>query len=198
MNLALKLGIAGLIAMMAIIFVWQPLSLPYRDVTIINDFVLPSAGGPVDSKSLRGKVLMIVFGYGHCAGPCRERVAASLKPYELLNLSEKRLVRPIMISVDPERDTPQAIDAFARSIHPDLVGVTGRPDEISTLAEKFSARYARQQVPNPDGSYIVEFLPQIHLVDPEGRFVTVLHPGLAPEKAAQSIRSRIPATLPPQ
>ena len=66
-----------------------------------GDFVLPSAEGTLDTRRLRGKVLLIYFGYVNCPDVCPVSIAAGAGALTALSPAERERTRMIMVSVDP-------------------------------------------------------------------------------------------------
>ena len=196
-NLLMKVALAIFVVLLGAVFFWQPISATFSNASITNDFILQTTDGALDSKRLRGKVLAIVFGYAGCDAPCTNRLTKAVKAYEALNAQERGQVRMVLVSVDPEHDTPARIAEYARRIHPDMVGATGKPEEVKAVAEAFAANYQKFEM--KDGGYAIEVSPLTYIVAPDGRFVSVLNEAIAVDKAAAALRARIPATaLPPK
>ena len=151
------------------------------------DFVLQSADGAVDSKTLRGKVLLIYFGYTHCPDVCPASMAAGAMALKTLSAEERSRVRLLMVSVDPERDTLKHLKEYTAFFHPELIGVTGSADEIAALAKAFGAGYIRQPAAT-DGSYAVDHTTATYVVDPEGKLASVLELGASNDKIVSTIR----------
>lgn len=151
------------------------------------DFVLQSADGMVDSKALRGKVLLIYFGYTHCPDVCPASMAAGAQALKTLSADERSRVRLLMVSVDPERDSLKRLKEYTAFFHPELVGVTGSAEEIAALAKAFGAGYIRQPAA-ADGSYAVDHTTATYVVDPEGKLAAVLELGAANDKVVSTIR----------
>ncbi|KAB2912305.1 MAG: SCO family protein, partial [Dechloromonas sp.] len=151
------------------------------------DFVLQSADGAVDSKSLRGKVVLIYFGYTHCPDVCPASMAAGAMALKTLSTEERRRVRLLMVSVDPERDTLKHLKEYTAFFHPELIGVTGSVEEIAALAKAFGAGYIRQPAA-ADGSYAVDHTTSTYVVDPEGRLAAVLELGASNDRIVSTIR----------
>lgn len=192
----LKNSLILLAVLLAVIFVWQPLSRLLYGSAITNDFVLETTDGALDSRQLRGNVLAVSLAYAHCADECANRLAGVVKGYEMLDSRNRGQVRMILVSVDPDRDTPASMGAYARSLHPDMIGATGKPENLAALATGFGATYKKLPAA-VDGSYRVDHSHPIYLVDTEGRFVSALNENAAPEHVAQALRSKLPALLPP-
>lgn len=192
----LKNSLILLVVLMALVFVWQPLSKLSSKVAITNDFVLETTAGALDSRHLRGKVLAISLAYGHCADECAGRLERIAKGYDMLTARDRNLVRLIVVSVDPDRDTLADIGAYARGFHPDMIGATGKPEQLTALVEGFTATYKKLPAA-PDGEYRVDHSRPIYLVDAEGRFVSALNENSAPEQVMQALRAKLPALQPP-
>ena len=194
-SLFIKGFIALFVVLLGAVFFWQPIKATFSNVSVTNDFVLQTADGALDTKTLRGKVLAIVFGYAHCDAPCADHLAQTAKAYDLLNAGERSQVKMILVSVDPERDTPAGIKEYASRIHPDMVGATGKAEEIKAVADAFSVDYQKYQPTG--GDYAVAVRPLTYIVDADGRFASVLNEALTVEKTAAALRAKLPATLPP-
>ena len=152
-----------------------------------SDFVLQSADGPVDSKTLRGKVLLIYFGYTHCPDVCPASLAAGGQALNALTPEEQSKVRLMMVSVDPGRDTVQHLKEYTAFFHPQMAGITGSAAEIAELARAFGAGYIKQPA-NADGSYAIDHTVSTYVVDREGRLVAVLDIGTPTDKLVATVR----------
>ena len=156
-----------------------------------GDFVLQSAAGPLDTQALRGKVLLIFFGYTHCPDVCPASMAAGAQALNALAAEERARTRMIMISVDPERDTPQRLKEYAAFFHPDMIGVTGSVEQIERVAKSFGAGYLRQPA-KADGSYAVDHTANTYLVGPDGKLAATISLGTPTADVAAAIRKLLP------
>lgn len=152
-----------------------------------GDFVLRAAGGPVDTQALRGKVLLIYFGYTHCPDVCPASLAAGAQALNTLSVDERGKVRLIMVSVDPERDTPERLKEYTAYFHPEMIGVTGSAEEIAAVAKSFGAGYIRQPT-RPDGSYAVDHTTRTYVVAPDGKLAASLELNAPAEKYLETVR----------
>ncbi len=155
-----------------------------------GDFVLRSAGGPVDTKALRGKVLLIYFGYTHCPDVCPASLAAAAQALNTMSAEERAKVRLIMVSVDPERDTPERLKDYAAYFHPEMLGVTGTAEEVAAVAKAYGAGYIRQPA-RPDGSYAVDHTTRTYVVAPDGKLAARLELGTPADKFVETVRGLI-------
>jgi protein SCO1/2 len=90
-----------------------------------GDFILQASDGPLDSRTLRGKVLLVYFGYVNCPDVCPVSIAAGAGALNALSPAERERTRMIMVSVDPERDTPAALKTYVAYFHPQMLGAVG-------------------------------------------------------------------------
>jgi protein SCO1/2 len=152
-----------------------------------GDFVLQSAAGPVDTRALRGNVLLVYFGYSNCPDICPASLAAGAQALNALKTEERARTRLIMVSVDPERDTPARLKEYTAYFHPAMVGVTGTAAEIAAVAKAYGAGYVRQP-PRPDGSYAVDHSADTYVVGPDGRLVQAIHFAAPAEQVVEAVR----------
>lgn len=195
-GILIKVAFGGLVFLLAAIFLWQPLTLPFSGTVSSNDFVLHTAAeGVLDSKSLRGKVMAVIFTHSDCQSGCDGYIGRLAKAYDLLNPGERSFVRLIMIAANPEKDTPAAMAEHARHYHADFIGLSGKPEDVQKVADGFAAMIKKGTT--GDGRPVVSVSPMVYIVNAEGHFASVLNEQLAAEDIAKSLRARIPPQLPP-
>lgn len=129
-------------------------------------------GTVVTDRTFRGQWMLIYFGYTHCPDICPTTLLAISQALQKLGPLSAR-VRPIFISLDPDRDTPKIVDEFVKSFDPNIVGLTGRPSEIAAVARQYRVFYQKVQT---DGSvdYLLDHSSYIYVMGPDGRYVTLL------------------------
>ena len=165
-----------------------PAPKPLRDVALIDQ-----RGKPFQLSSLRGQTVLVFFGFTHCPDVC----PTTLHILRLLTRSageDLRRVRVVMISVDPERDTPQALKAMLEPLSRDFVGVTGSARALRAAAEQFSAVFFKGEVDRATGSYSVDHSSQVYLVDAQGRLRAVFYNAPVPAMAQEIRRMQRPAS----
>ena len=152
-----------------------------------GDFTLQSADGPLALHDLGGRVVLLFFGYTACPGICPTALLDEAAAFQMLKPEERERVAGILISVDPERDTPALLKTYVAAIHPQLYGVTGSPAELQTLARRYGVLYAKQ-APDAAGQYAVDHSAEIYVIAPDGRLVARLPQGVPPEAIAAELR----------
>ena len=152
-----------------------------------GDFVLQSAAGLLDTRALRGKVLLIYFGYTHCPDVCPASLAAGGQAMNALSPAEQARVKMFMVSVDPERDTAAKLKEYAAYFHPAMVGAVGTPAETAAIAKSFGVGYVRQPT-RPDGGYAVDHSSQTFVVGPDGKLMDLLPLGVPTDQVVAAMR----------
>lgn len=154
------------------------------------DFTLQSADGPVASKNYRGKAVLLYFGYTYCPDVCPTALVSHAAALKLLRPEELDRVAAIFVSVDPERDTPVHLKEYAGFFHPAMVGITGTPEEIRQIAQRYKVFYAKQP-PDKDGRYSVDHSSESILLGPDGKIFARLPHASPPERIAAELRRAI-------
>ena len=152
-----------------------------------GDFTLQSADGPLALHDLRGRVVLLFFGYTACPGICPTALMDEAAAFQMLKPEERERVAGILISVDPDRDTPALLKTYVSAIHPQLRGVTGTPNELEALARRYGVLYARQSA-DATGQYAVDHSADLYVIAPNGRLVAKLPQGVPPEAIAAELR----------
>lgn len=133
----------------------------------VTDFSLDaSTGERVSLSDFRGKPVLIYFGYTFCPDVCPTTLT-DLK--EMMAALGKKAddIQVIMISVDPERDTPQQLAAYLQYFDPRFIGMTGTKEEIDAAATQFGVFYEAHEGTAATG-YLVDHTSTTALVDDEG------------------------------
>ncbi|WP_038055148.1 SCO family protein [Thermus amyloliquefaciens] len=138
------------------------------------DFTLEGPQGPVQLSQLKDKLVLIFFGFVHCPDVCPTTMLALKRAYEELSPSEQARVQVVFISVDPERDTPEISDQYAKGFHPSFLGLTGSPQAIQEVARTFGVYYQKTQYRGP-GEYLVDHTATTFVVK-SGQLVLLFSP----------------------
>lgn len=125
-------------------------------------------GTPVGVGSYRGDWLLVQFGFTSCRVVCPRALTKLTAALDRLGPGAER-VRPLYVSVDPERDTPEVMRAFLAASYPRFTGLTGTAEQVEGATRAFRVFARRRADPaDPDG-YAVPHTAITYLVDPGGR-----------------------------
>jgi protein SCO1/2 len=141
-------------------------------------FVLNAAGGAhLGHAALVGHWTLLFFGYTFCPDVCPGTLATLAQVAD--RLEAQWTVEPLqvlMVSVDPERDTPQRLQDYVSHFHPGFLGATGERRQIDALIGQFRARY---HINRDQGEhYTVDHTAAVFILDPDGRYLGFLTPPL--------------------
>ncbi len=169
---AALLVVAGLVAW-TLINGRLPFTPPALHGTVIQspdrvpDFTLDaSSGGRVSLSDLRGKVVLIYFGYTFCPDACPTTMAELKKVPPALGRSADD-VQVVMISVDPQRDTPEVLREYLAHFDPSFLGLTGTDAEILAAATPLGIYYSAHEG-SPATGYLVDHTTSVLAIDREG------------------------------
>jgi protein SCO1/2 len=140
-----------------------------RDEQPAPDFALVDQDGePLALEDLRGRVLLVDFVYTHCPGPCPILTGLHVEALRALPDAVRDRVHFVSISLDPERDTPDALRRYAEARgadDPHWSFLTGEPEVVADVL----ARWGVGSMPGENGE--IEHLVASFLVDPQGVIV---------------------------
>lgn len=150
---------------------------PLAGATIGGPFTLvDKAGKPVRYADTDGKWRMVYFGYSFCPDVCPLDLQRMMQGYHSFAKDHAGLaadVVPIFITVDPERDTPAKIGEYTANFGPELVGLTGTPEQVKA-AESAWKVYASKREGTTPGSYLMDHSRGAYLMDRAGKPVALL------------------------
>lgn len=127
---------------------------------------------------------LIYFGYSFCPDICPTDMARNALAVDLLK--ERGVdVRMAFITIDPERDTPEVAAEFARSIHPEALGLSGSAEDIAAVAKEYRVYY-RKAGEDPE-FYLMDHSTFTYLAAPGRPFVTFYRSDATPEAVADSV-----------
>lgn len=133
----------------------------------LPDFTLTAADGPVSLSDFRGRYVFLYFGYMFCPDFCPTTMSKLAKVHRDLGDDAERM-QVIMVSVDPERDTPDALATYAAAFNPTFMGITGTKEEIDLAGEPYGLYYQRNEGSAATG-YLVDHSTRTYLIGPDGR-----------------------------
>ena len=144
-----------------------------------------SHGQKISPKNFEGKFIMLYFGYTFCPDVCPATLSELRGALELLG-NQANEVQTIMISVDPERDTPEMLAEYVTHFHPSFIGVTGTPEEIAEVATLYGIFYEAHEGTEATG-YLVDHTATVMVIDQSGHLKLVFPFGTPAEDIAEDL-----------
>ena len=170
------IGLAALVAAGAIFMLAQD-NAPGRTGVAAKFTLTDQDGKQVTERDFRGKAMLVFFGFTNCPDVCPLTLQKIADTLALAPELTKKLT-PVFISVDPERDAPAKMKAYAASFSPETRALSGTPEQTAAAIAAFKV-YAKK-VPLPDSAlgYTMDHSSLIFLYGPDGAFVTAFDPTL--------------------
>ena len=144
-------------------------------------------GKTVTDEDFRGRHMLVFFGFTHCPDICPAELQIMAAALETLGPEGENIV-PIFITLDPERDTPEAVTAYVENFSPNFVGLTGSPEAIDKAAKAYRVTYKKFQDETMGDSYSIDHSALVYFMSPDGDYVTHIPYGTPPEKMAETLR----------
>jgi protein SCO1/2 len=137
----------------------------------LGDLALSDQDGkPFTTDAMRGQWWLAFFGFTQCPDVCPTTLATLARTRTALeDLPAPEQPRVLLISVDPERDTPERLAAYVHYFDPRFVGATGTLPEVAATAKRFGVPYAKVSLPG--GGYTLDHGAGVFIVDPEAAIV---------------------------
>ena len=161
---------------------WLPQARTIADFHLVDE-----QGRPFSQGQLRGRPTLVFFGFTHCPDVC---------PTTLVKLAQVKKagaipdLRVLLVSVDPQRDTPAVLSQYVHAFDPQFVGLTGDPDAIRKIAADFQVAVARVELPG--GDYTMDHSAVVFLLDDRAREVAVFTPPFDVKQISNDLRTAAP------
>ncbi|WP_371919797.1 SCO family protein [Pseudomonas sp. MYb185] len=150
----------------------------------IPDIQLTAATGQAWGKAdLQGQWNLLFFGYTFCPDICPTTMAELRQLTHALPAEDREQLQVTMISVDPNRDTPEQMSSYLQFFNAGFTGATGDPVELAKFAQALSVAYIEPDT--SEDNYLVDHSGQVVIVDPQGRYVGFIRPPLRPTELGQ-------------
>ncbi|MDZ4373896.1 MAG: SCO family protein [Phenylobacterium sp.] len=149
--------------------------------------LVDTSGATVNQDVLKGKWSVVFFGFTHCPDICPTTMFELGQVEPMLGAAAKDF-QAVLISVDPERDTPAQMKAYVENdAFPDrVIGLTGTPEQVAVAAKAYKVFY---QKAGEGDAYTVNHAAYSYLMNPRGQYVCVLPYELTPEETAAKIQA---------
>ena len=141
-------------------------------------------------RDFAGRWMLVFFGFANFPDVCPTTLAEVAAVMEDLGTDAEK-IQPIFISIDPERDTPDALAEFVPLFDAGIIGLTGTPDQIAETSETFPIFFERiEEASAPDG-YTMGHTSHLFLFDPQAGFADSWAYGTPAEEILADLRERL-------
>ncbi|KAK3625227.1 Cu-binding protein [Elasticomyces elasticus] len=161
----------------------------------------PLVGGPFHltdhygkeftEQDLKGRYSLVYFGFTHCPDICPEELDKMAGMIDKVKERHGKVLKPVFISCDPARDTPEVIRRYLAEFHEDMLGMTGTWQEVKDVCKAYRVYFSTPPDVKPDQDYLVDHSIYFYLMDPEGDFVEAIGRNFSVDAAAKVINDHI-------
>lgn len=145
-------------------------------------------GATVTEADLKGKATLVFFGFTRCPDVCPTALYEITQALAAMG-PEAAKAQALFVTVDPERDTPEAMKAYLSAFAPQIRGLTGSLEAVQAMTKEYRA-YAKK-APTKTGDYTMDHTSIVYLMDRNGAFVAPLNLKRTPEEVAAEIRGYV-------
>ena len=162
-----------------------------KQSTIGGDFSLTDHNNQrFELAQLRGKLVIIFFGYTHCPDICPTELATMAKLLKQLGRDSDN-VQALFISVDPERDTPDKLKNYVPFFSTELIGLTGTKDEITTVTKAYRVQSKIHSKKENSDYYLVDHSANLYVIDAKGKLIHMIPFGLPRDHILHVLKAEI-------
>ena len=148
-----------------------------------------AAGRRVALADFQGRLVLLYFGFASCPDVCPTDLAIIGEALRSLGPSAAQ-VQPLLITLDPERDSPTLLQDYAAAFHPGFIALTGSAEEVRRVATTFKVFF--EKVPVRGGqTYVIDHTAYTFLLDRDGKFVTLFPPGTPAQRMVEMVRDQL-------
>lgn len=155
-----------------------------------GDFSLQGEQGVFKLSQLKGKVVLIYFGFTNCPDFCPTMFADVVSMLKTMSPRQQEQIRILFISIDPERDSLPNLVKYAAHFHPNIIPLTGQPEQLRWIAQQYGAFFNKMPIDSAMG-YTMDHSTQLFVVDQEGRFKGQISHGLGIEETKSKLLQMI-------
>jgi protein SCO1/2 len=167
-------------------------------------------GKPFSEQNLKGKYSLVYFGFTHCPDICPEELDKMAGMIDNVKEKHGNVMRPVFITCDPARDTPEVIKEYLGEFHDDLIGLTGDYEQIKATCKAFRVYFSTPQTVLAGQDYLVDHSIYFYLmgeclglfsahvsfiltnpIDPEGDFVEAIGRNFSVDQASRVINDHV-------
>lgn len=188
LGLGIGIGLGGLFLLIRPFFgptEWHGMEIQSNKP--VTNFTLTGPGEqPVSLIDFRDKVVMIYFGYTFCPDVCPATMVELRDAMEILGKNSED-VQVLMITLDPERDTPEVLEAYLAHFDDSFIGLTGTPDELIAVTAPLGIFYERHEGSAASG-YLIDHTATVAVLDKD-RLLRLIYPfGITGEEMAADLK----------
>lgn len=172
----MSLAVVGILAI-AVLLSWKPWQASGDILQVGGPIELPSTNGNFSLSDLKDDQLAVVFfGYTWCPDVCPMALSVVRQARQALPEDQQQRVVPVLISVDPERDTIARLREYLGFFGDDFIGATGSQAQLKDIGQRYDVTWRKVGAEDSESGYTVDHSASLYLVNSEGEVIQrVLH-----------------------
>ncbi|KAL5252730.1 hypothetical protein ACHWQZ_G015479 [Mnemiopsis leidyi] len=144
----------------------------YGELSVGGPFELVDTDGNiVSTESLKGKWVLLYFGFTYCPDICPEQMEMMASVVDIAKEEHDIDVVPLMITIDLERDTPEVLAEYVAEYSPKIIGLRGTEQQIDNVCNHFRCYRSKGQAYDDPQDYILDHTVTQYIINPEGKTV---------------------------
>ncbi|MDZ4721438.1 MAG: SCO family protein [Roseiflexaceae bacterium] len=138
--------------------------------TAATDFtIIDQNGQPFQLSAQRGKLVALFFGFTHCPDVCPTTLS-DMKAIRQRLGSDAEKLQVVFISIDPERDTPELVNRYAKAFDPSFIGLSAPQATLEPLYQAYGVTAIKRELPNSALGYTMDHSTYIYIIDTAGKY----------------------------
>ena len=169
-----------------------PVQQSSSDVPIGGPFeMVDHTGKTVTDKTYLGKHMLVYFGFTYCPDICPTELQVIANALDQLSPAELREIKPLFVTVDPERDTVAEMAGYVEHFHDELTGLTGSVEQVSQMADAYRVWFKKMDDEESTAGYTMEHTNIVYLMGPDGKYRDHFTFNVKADEMAERISSRL-------
>ncbi|CAA6603604.1 Electron transport protein SCO1/SenC [Rhodospirillaceae bacterium LM-1] len=161
-------------------------------VTIGGPFTLTDPQGKeVTEKSFPGKYLLVYFGYTYCPDVCPTSLGTMAEALGKIGKEKAAKIKPIFISVDPERDTKERLADYGEAFYSGMAALTGTSEQVAAAAKQYRVYFAKVKAEDAEVGYLIDHSALLYLMGPDGKFIRHFSHGTQAAEMAAALEESV-------
>jgi protein SCO1/2 len=142
-------------------------------------------GEPITEAALQDHPSVVFFGFTHCPEVCPTTLFEMKGWFDKLGDDGKN-IKAYFVTIDPERDTPQLLKDYISNVTDRVIGITGNPADVASMAKSWSVYF--KKVDTSDGDYTMDHTASVFLLNSKGQFHGTIAYGENPDTALAKLK----------
>jgi protein SCO1/2 len=135
----------------------------------------------------RGKIVALWFGYTSCPDVCPTTLAELIQAQQRLGKDGHR-VRIVLVTVDPERDTPSRLREYVQAFGGAFTALTGKPEQLAATRKAYGVVAEKRVVAGTSAAYLIDHSAFVYIVDPAGQLRLMFPFGMSIDEMAHDFK----------